>query len=125
MRFTAGVSSAQQELWMGLIATVLTLAVALPLVLSGRSTAGWVLLSIGALLASLLLQQGMRRLHRTLRQPAPAAQPETGFASLVSAQERTALPPQPPSVTEGTTKLVESVRPRAAATLVKDTDPVE
>jgi hypothetical protein len=124
MRFTAGVSAAQQELWMGLIATVLTLAVALPLILAGRSTAGWVLLSIGALLASFLLQQGMRRLHRTLRQGVPASQPEKGFASLVSTQERTALPPQPMSVTEGTTKLVDSVGPRAA-TLVKDTDPVE
>jgi membrane protein implicated in regulation of membrane protease activity len=125
MRFTAGVSAAQQELWMGLVATVLTFAVGIPLILSGRSTAGWVLLAVGALLATLLLQQGMRRLHRTLRQRNTASRPEEGLGSFIPVQERTALPPQPLSVTEGTTKLVDSARPRAAATVVKDTDAVE
>jgi hypothetical protein len=128
MRFTAGVSAARQELWLGLGATLLTLAICIPLILVGRGDApsvGWVLLAIGLLLASLALLQGMRRLHKVLRLPASASQPEKGLASFVPIQERAALPPPALSVTEGTTKLVESERPRAAATLVKDTDPVE
>jgi hypothetical protein len=79
---------------------------------------------IGALLASLPFLQAMRRLHKVLKQQVPASQTEKGLAWFLPTQERTALPPEPPSVTEGTTKIVDSVRPRAA-TLVKDTDPVE
>jgi hypothetical protein len=128
MRFTAGASAAQQELTIGLIATVLTLALSLSMILAGAGrtvTIGWIILAVGALLAAWFLQQGMRRLHRTINRQAPPLNAEAALPRIISADERIALPPQPLSVTEGTTKLVDSAMPQAAAGRVKDTGSVE
>lgn len=128
MRLTANWSAAQQEVFLGLIITVLTLSVTLPMILGSDSkatTIGWVMMAMGGLFALLTFQQALRRLNRTL-DPQRQTRPTLAAESLdaIQTKER-ALPPQPYSVTEGTTELmIASNREPARAQMNKDTDPI-
>ena len=119
MRLMAGASAVQIEITSGLAFVFLTLLVALPLIFFGNAKAlmvGWILFAIGELLGALILFYGMRRLHKTINQTAPAQQEmQPGLQRLTQVQELAALPQppeqmtlpqQPLSVTEGTTELI-------------------
>src|SRR6266404_2680031 len=110
MRMTAGASASQQEILFGLLVTLLTLAVSLPMLLGSDGKAaniGWVFLVIGGLLAFLSLQQGLRRLQRTLNpKSGPLHSQDVGSKRSAFEPQRAALPPRPASVTEGTTDLM-------------------
>jgi hypothetical protein len=120
MRLTASASGSQIEITLGLIICLGTLLTTLPMILfSGTKGAvfGWIILALGEGLAFFFLQLGLRRLHRALNSTSPA-QLET--------QERTALPPKPVSVTEGTTELMNSHQPiPTAVKSAKDTGSIE
>lgn len=129
MRLTANWSAAQQEVVFGLIIAVLTLAVTLPMILGSDAKAtaiGWVMMAMGGLFALLTFQQALRRLNRTLN-PQPHSQPTLDgvLHDDVPLREKAALPPQPYSVTEGTTELMtDSNRDPAPAQITKDTDSI-
>ena len=128
MRMTAGLSAAQLEITIGLGVTVLALVVTLPMILGSDGKAaniGWVMLALGALFASFLLQQGMRRLHRALHPHTPAQPDIEAGSPPISAQERVALAPPPASVTEGTTELMMDSLAPVPVRLGKDTDPID
>ena len=126
MRLTASASGSQIEIRLGLIFCLAALLIALPMILFASvkgAVFGWVLLALGEALGFFHLRLGMRRLHRALNADDPA-QPEMqpDIARAVSAQERSALPPKPASITEGTTELIDSPQPvPTAVNPVKDT----
>lgn len=130
MQMTASASASQQEIIFGLIITLLTLAVSLPMVLGSDGKAvniGWVLLGIGGLLAFLTLQQGLRRLHRTMNPQAGREQALEVAPShrVILSSERAALPPQPMSVVEGTTELMNPQQAPLSASPARNTDSME
>jgi hypothetical protein len=110
LRLTAGSRAALQELTVGLLVALATLAVTLPMLLLGNPKlfrAGWVLFAIFETLSWWMALYGLLRLHRTLnprkRAATLAAAPDAHARTLPRA-ETTALPPA--SVTEGTTELL-------------------
>jgi len=130
MRMTAGASASQQEIIFGLLVTLLTLAVSLPMVLGSDGKAaniGWVFIVIGGLLAFLSLQQGLRRLQRTLNpKPITALSQKPDSQRPEFESQRTALPARPASVTEGTTELMaDASREPVPVLVIKDTDPIK
>ena len=130
MRLTASASGSQIEIRLGLIICLGTLLTTLPMIMfSGTKGAvfGWILFALGELLGFYHLGLGLRRLHRALN-PKDAAQQEMqhDIPRAISMQEKAALPPQPVSITEGTTELIESGQPIPAAVRpVKDTDSLQ
>jgi hypothetical protein len=130
MRLTALASGTQIEITLGLILCLLTLAVNVPIILFVDSPKGigfgWLLLVLGELLGSYFLILGMRRLHRALN-PINSPQQELSSESTraFSLQERAALPPQPASIVEGTTELMNPQQTPAAARAARDTDSME
>ena len=129
MRMTAGASASQQEIIFGLLVTLLTLAVSLPMVLGSDGKAaniGWVFLVTGGLLAFHSLQQGLRRLQRTLNPKSVSAHSQdTDSQRTAFEPQRDALPARPASVTEGTTELIaDPSREPVPALVIKDTDPI-
>jgi hypothetical protein len=119
MRLTAGTSASQIEIMTGFAFIFFTLLVALPLIFLTApkgQVIGGILLGIGELLGLVILACGLRRLHKTIN-PTASVQPEIqpGLqrvtqlqepAAFPQPQEPMALPPQPLSVTEGTTELI-------------------
>src|SRR6185503_10859808 len=88
-------------------------------------TVGWVLLSVGALLASIFLLSGLKRLQRTLHPKSTTQEAEGDLRPPISEDERLAIASQPPSVTEGTTSLIEAPEPvPVPAQQGKNTDPM-
>ncbi len=130
MRLTALASGTQIEITLGLILCLLTVVVNVPIILFADSPKGigfgWLLLVLGELLGSFFLIFGMRRLHRALN-PANPPQQEASSESTraFSMQERAALPPQPASIVEGTTELMNPQQTPAAARPARDTDSME
>ena len=132
MRLMGGTSASYVEIGWGLAIALLTLAFTLPMILlSGKPkaiTAGWILLGIGELIGSWMLAFGMLRLHRTLN-ASHASQQEgrPGITKEISATGRIGLPPEPASITEGTTELMNSSRQPAPvpAKQARDTDAME
>jgi hypothetical protein len=120
MRLMGGTSASEVEITWGLILIISTLMFTLPMILLGKPklmVVGWILFTLGELLGMLCLGYGIRRLHKTVN-PGNLAQPEMPFNTTraISTQEptviapepeRLALQPQPISVTEGTTELIE------------------
>lgn len=113
LRLTAGSRASLQEITTGLLITLATLAVTLPLILFSIKpkvvNAGWILLLIGETLGWLMTLYGVMRLYLTLNSKKRRARlagvesTQTIPQSLPSART-TALPPA--SVTEGTTELL-------------------
>ena len=116
LRLTAGTRAGHQRLVMSLLILLATLLISLALF--GGNTAksvraAWVILSIGSVLAFLMLLWGMWRTHRTLNPP--QAKETSALAEAprpLSATSYLELPPTSaqPSVTEGTTELLEQVK---------------
>ncbi len=111
MRLMAGGSAAQVEITWGVVLTLITLAISLPMIWLGKPkvvTVGWVLLVIGELLTAFYLLWGLRRLRRTLNANHPAqADAPPDDARVIQATDRDLLPPPPASVIEGTTELMD------------------
>jgi hypothetical protein len=120
MRMMADGSAAEIEIGWGLAFVVFTLMLTMPMIMLGKPklmVIGWVLFSIGELLGMLTLASGLRRLHKTVNPlTAAPAQMSSDRSRAISAteaipvelvNERPALQPQPVSVTEGTTELIE------------------
>jgi hypothetical protein len=130
MRLTASASGSQIEIRLGLIICLGALLTTLPMILfSGTKGAvfGWILLALGEALGFFHLRLGMRRLHKALN-PNDQAQQDMrpDLPRATSVQERAPLPPQPVSITEGTTELIESGHPIPAGVRpVKDTDSLQ
>lgn len=127
MRLTADASGAEVEVTSGIVISVVTLLVALPLILLGSSKAaiaGWIVLGAGQLLSLFFLLGGMLRLHRMVN-PVAAQDAQLEVTRALSMQERAALPPQPVSVVEGTTELMalgdEEKIPSAVKNISRDT----
>jgi hypothetical protein len=120
MRLMGGTSASEIEIGWGVMLILFTLLFTLPMILLGKPkvmAVGWLLFTLGELLGMFCLGYGMRRLHKTVN-PVNSAHSEMAFdmARTISAQEpptdlsvqkRPALQPQPISVTEGTTELIE------------------
>jgi hypothetical protein len=118
LRLMGGTSAAEVEISWGLLLVFLTLMVTLPMILLGKPklvNIGWVLFIIGELLGMITLAYGMRRLNKTLNplNPAPSQIPLDRSRAIPPPEagalepSRPALPPQPVSITEGTTELIE------------------
>lgn len=127
LRLTSGASSAQIEINIGLVLALLTLVINSWLIFSSNPkamTVGWVLFALGALASGFFLVMGMRRLHRTINpQPTAAEAAQADMMRGLSAHERAALPPRAPSVTEGTTRLIDQHKEvPASVRTAKDTD---
>ena len=115
LRLTAGARASLQEITIGLLIALATLAVALPMILfSVRPkvvNSGWILLLIGEAFGWWMALYGILRLHLTLNSRkrsarlASAEQSQThALPHTLPRAETTALPPA--SVTEGTTELL-------------------
>jgi ribosomal protein L40E len=126
MRLMADVSGSYVEVGWGIGLALLTLLVTLPMILFGRPKAvnfGWGLLAVGQVLGYALLLAGLLRLRSIISATDSAQQsqqPETPHAT--ATHERTALPPTPASVTEGTTELMSQPQP---ISLSRDTGEME
>jgi ribosomal protein L40E len=121
MRLMAGTSAAQVELAFGVVISLVTLLIAVPLLWFGKS-AGWSLLGIGQTLGVFYLLWGLRRLYRTINANALSqqdARPEELKA--ISTTERDLLPAPPTSVVEGTTELMEPQPLSASAKPARET----
>jgi hypothetical protein len=135
MRLEAGARAAHQEHVFGLGIMLVALAVALPIILLGRSkvvTLGWIIFAVGFLLGLAMTLYGVRRLHRTLNpEERKAGQTTPAQPEAIPAPRAAALPPRSAraSVTEGTTELLHTeARERVGVrTHAKggDTDPIE
>lgn len=130
MRLTANASGSQIELTLGLSLSFLALLIATPMILFADSSKGvvfgWILLALGELLGAYFLILGMRRLHRLLNATNPQQLETTsGQSRALSMQERTALPPQPASIVEGTTELMTPRQTPVTVAPVRDTDSME
>ena len=126
MRLTAGVSSSQQEIILGLVIAVLSIVVTLPMIQSSHAKvviAGWVLLSLGGLQGLTFLLTGLKRLQRTLHPKTTRQEIESDLPPAISENDRLAIASQPASVTEGTTSLIEAPEP-VSAQQGKNTDPI-
>jgi hypothetical protein len=125
LRLTAGARVGHQSIVGGVLAVLIVLAMALPMIFfsSKGPKGGTILLIIGETLALLWLFYGMWQLHRTLnpkkeaKQISPFDLPHTTFAS----HETAALPPKSAyaSVTEGTTELLATPERERVAVPVK------
>jgi hypothetical protein len=113
LRLTAGSRASLQEITIGLLIALVTLAVTLPMIIFGvnpkRVNVGWLLLLMGEAFGWWMALYGILRLHLTLNSRKRSAR----LASAGQAQqhtlpraETTALPPA--SVTEGTTELLDA-----------------
>jgi ribosomal protein L40E len=129
MRLTAGVSSSQQEIILGLVIALLSVVVTLPMIQSSHAKlviAGWVLLSLGGLQGLIFLLTGLKRLQRTLHPKSSSQEIEADVQPAVSADDRIGIAGQPSSVTEGTTSLMEPPECRpGSAQQGKKTDPIQ
>lgn len=130
MRLTANASGSQIEITLGLTISVLALLISLLVILFAGSikgvVSGWILLVLGELLGAYFLILGMRRLHRSLN---PTNHPHQEMPSdkppALSGQENAALLPQPPSIVEGTTELMNPQQTPVIARSARDTDSME
>jgi hypothetical protein len=115
LRLTAGSRASLQEITIGLLIALVTLALTLPMILFSIKpkvvNTGWIILLIGEALGWWMALYGMLRLHLTLNSRkrsarlAAAGQAQTiSQAQSLPRAETTALPPA--SVTEGTTELL-------------------
>jgi hypothetical protein len=107
----------------GFIVLLGSLIVFLPLIMlsSPRDLiAGLVFLVLSSLLSFFFLFTGMLRLRRMVNPPGAQEAPVEATRAL-SIHERSALPPQPNSVIEGTTELME---PEKMPVHAKDTDSI-
>jgi hypothetical protein len=120
MRLMGGTSASEVEILWGVTLMAFTLMLTMPMIWFGKpkvAVIGWIIFAVGELLGALCLAYGMRRLHRTVNPVNPTQQEMPFDASraisgqestpVAPAQERLALHPQPVSVTEGTTELIE------------------
>lgn len=129
MRLMAGSSASLIEITWGVAISLLTLAVTIPMILLGKPKgviAGWVMLAIGELIGLIMLASGIWRLNRTINAN-QAAQHDAQLDAprQIPSQERSALPPQPASITEGTTELMTPSNQPARAAKEKDTGSME
>lgn len=127
MRLTAYASAAQIEVSLGLVISFLTLLIATTvIVFTDGPVFGWILLVLGGLLGAYFLILGMRRLHKSLNPPNPLQlEAPSEPTRALSMQEKSALPPQPVSVVEGTTELMNPEHTPVKAASVRDTDSME
>jgi len=129
MRLTAGVSSSQQEIILALVIGLLSVASTLPMISSSNAkavTVGWVLLSLGGLVAFAFLLSGLKRLQRTLHPKSARQEVEADVQPALSENDRLAIASQPASVTEGTTSLIEAPEPvPVSGQQGKNTDPMQ
>lgn len=130
MRLMGGTSAAQVEIYWGVSIIIFALMLTLPMILFGKPKliiSGWIIMALLEFFGLLCLGYGMRRLHKTVNPVNPVSQElpvdklRTTSAqeslSVTPAQELLALHPQPISVTEGTTELIE--QSQATPVLVK------
>ena len=127
MQMSARASAAHLEVTLALVFELLTLASALPLILFGPRgivQLGWGFFAVGELLVTLILLQGIRRLHSAVV-PAPSephGQEDTPRATPI--EVRASLPPQQFSVTEGTTELMDSAEAPISVRPARNTDSI-
>ena len=115
LRLTAGSRASLQEIMVGLLIALLTLAVTLPMIIFSVNpkvvNTGWMLLLIGEALGGWMALYGILRLHLTLNSRKRSAR-LAGVEQAQSIQQAQALPNAqttalpPASVTEGTTELL-------------------
>lgn len=122
LRLTAGARVGHQSITGGIIAALVVLAIALPLIfLSSKGPrGGTILLIVGEALALLWLFYGMSHLHRTLNPKRETKQlsPAAGLPRSLPAAQTAALPPYA-SVTEGTTELLTTPERERVAVPIK------
>jgi hypothetical protein len=132
MRLMSSAASADIELRWGAMWILLTLLVTIPMILFGNPKmvkVGWLFFAAGEAFGFFCLLFGIWRLNRTVN-ASPSVQSIAHSDSQAitgslehTPGERAALPPQPDSVVEGTTRLMEEqpvpLRP------AKNTDPIE
>ena len=127
MRMSAAASAAHLEITIGLVLEVLTLASTLPMILFGLreiNLLGWGLFAFDQLWVTLILLQGIRRLHNAVVPSSSEQRTQLEPPTTLVNVSRAALPPQPFSVTEGTTELMNSAEVPASIKPAKNTDSI-
>ena len=128
MRLTAGISSSKQEIVMSLVIALLSAAIGLPLIGGSNAAlghAGWVLLSLGGLLALIFQLIGLKRLQGTIQPKSPIQEAGDDVQPGISSHSKAAIGAPPASVTESTTSLLEPAEPISLSLQQgKDTDPI-
>lgn len=127
MRMSAAASAAHVEITFGLVLEVLTLASTLPMILFGLreiNLLGWGLFAFNQLWVTLILLQGIRRLRSAVVPSSSEQQTELEPPRTMANVSRAALPPQPLSVTEGTTELMNSAESPISSNPAKNTDSI-
>lgn len=135
MRLMSGAAASDIELRWGVVTIFLTLLITVPMILLGRPKGvkvGWFLLVLGQAFGFFCLLFGIWRLNRMVgASPSAQGSPHSDSPAITGSLnrddlDRAALPPQPASVVEGTTELMEEL-PREAvpARPAKQTDPIE
>jgi len=83
---------------------------------------GWGLFAFGELLVTLILLQGIRRLHSAVVPTAAERHGQEDMPRAIPTEARASLLPQQFSVTEGTTELMDSAEAPISARPAKTTD---
>jgi len=123
MRMSADASAAHIEASVAMWTQILILAVTLSMISFGPpaiSKLGWGMFALGELFVVLVLSQAIHRLRDAVLKA-----PESGVQKSPESIQRNArksLSPQPFSVTEGTTELIDSANTPVAAPSSRDTD---
>lgn len=126
MRMSAGASASHLEIIVGVVLQVLTLATTLPMIFFGPReivNLGWGIFALNELFVLLILMQGIHRLGRTTS-PGSQEQRQLEMQRGITIEDRAALPPQPLSVTEGTTELMNREEVAISIKPAKDTDSI-
>ena len=127
MRMSADASAAHIETKVALWIQSLVLAFALSIIFFGPreiQPLGWGIFGVGELLIILQLLRAIGHLRGALLTP-PSENAETEVRNATQGDAREFLPPQPFSVTDGTTELIDSANAPVAASSSRDTDSID
>ena len=124
LRLTRSARNSYHQIFVGLMALLLGVLTALPLLIAIGSRIFWPIFWVGipfACYGLFMLLSGTLKLHRTLNSDATKtiATSQQAFRSSVT----TALPPAPASVTEATTNLLSSIRDQREKEPIHRKDP--
>lgn len=128
MRMSADASAAHIETKVALWIQIVVLAFALSMIFfgpRGMVGLGWGIFGVGELVVILVLLQAIHHLRSAVLTPSADTEAEVRETKVrETKQHARSLPPQPFSVTEGTTELIDSAKAPVAAQSSRDTDSI-
>jgi len=124
LRMSADASAAHIETKVALWTQILVLAISLSMIFfgpGGMARLGWGIFGVGELVVILVMLQAINRLRCAVLSPPPEGSEKEPRQSL-QGDLRRSLSPQPFSVTEGTTELMDSANAPVVGPSSRDTD---